>query len=229
MPYIGDVTERGSCGQVCASSPSSLFVFIQLMACSTSPGTSWTFLLQLFPFLSLPADSASPRSAPRVSPEKGAEPTASHRQVLVSLSPFPSDSIQTHAAKRSISVTRNIPVPDTPPQFAPIRRCDCPRCDEEKLGADYLMLHRVSLCSRSVYFCSRFELSTRVDAGTTCITTILKLVLLLTRCERGKYVRASLYPKDCVDMFSAARTVTSQLDQQIENQSWLNWPVRTYF
>ncbi|KAJ7717903.1 hypothetical protein B0H14DRAFT_3170880 [Mycena olivaceomarginata] len=39
--------------------------------------------------------------APRVSPEKGAEPTASHRQ--------------THAAKRSISVTRNIPIPDTPP------------------------------------------------------------------------------------------------------------------
>ncbi|KAJ7891624.1 hypothetical protein B0H14DRAFT_3126279 [Mycena olivaceomarginata] len=104
MPYIGDVTERGNCGKVCASSPSSLFFFIQLVARSTSP-----------------ADSASPRSAPRVSPEKGAEPTASHRQ--------------TRAAKRSILVTRNIPVPDTPPQFAPIRRCDCPRRDEKKLGS----------------------------------------------------------------------------------------------
>ncbi|KAJ7788379.1 hypothetical protein B0H14DRAFT_2628342 [Mycena olivaceomarginata] len=105
ISYIGDVTERGSCREVCASSPLSLFFFIQLMARSTSP------------------------AHPAYRPKKGAEQTASHRQ--------------TRAAKRSISVTRNIPVPDTPPEFAPIRRCDCPRRNEEKLGADYLMLRRV--------------------------------------------------------------------------------------
>ncbi|KAJ7843922.1 hypothetical protein B0H14DRAFT_2585503 [Mycena olivaceomarginata] len=135
LPYIGDVTERRSCGEVCASSPSSLFFFIQLMARSTSP-----------------ADSASPRSAPRVSPEKGAEPTASHRQ--------------TRAVERSISVTRNIPVPDTPPQFAPIRRCDCPRRNEEKLGADYLMLRRVRAQHTSRHWDDLYHYYTQAGSST---------------------------------------------------------------